>query len=183
MQASECKHVWCLNDNAKFGVWFNCEKCGQKKRPNYLNELEAALREAQAKIKEMLITFFDKQQELQRSQARERELHDIIDYKDNRIADLEQAEVRERVLQAKIDELEYESLENLKLGNRALIREQELHSNTKGRERVLREAIKKAVSMFISTEISGSGSGNFVDEFEQGVCGLLEEALSQEGKA
>lgn len=60
--------------------------------------LLAALQEAQSKNNEMLMTFFDKQQELQRSQARERELHDIMDYKDSRIIDLEQAEERERVL-------------------------------------------------------------------------------------
>lgn len=46
---------------------------------------------------------------------------------------------------------------------------------------VLREAIVKVVSMFIGTEIDVDGNG-FVDNFNQGACGLLEEALGQDGK-
>jgi hypothetical protein len=92
------------------------------------------------------------------------------------IAELERERIR---LVVKVDQYGTR-LQYLEESNNELVAQ--LHQS-QDRERVLREAIKKAVSMFISTEISGSGSGNFVDEFEQGVCGLLEEALKQEGKA
>jgi hypothetical protein len=34
------EHDWCINNFAKFGVWFVCNKCGSKRKPSYVNEIE-----------------------------------------------------------------------------------------------------------------------------------------------
>jgi predicted nucleic acid-binding Zn-ribbon protein len=103
MQASECKHVWCLNDNAKFGVWFNCEKCGQKKRPNYLNELEATLQEAQDRIKQLKISVDDRGVRERYSANCAKELNQqVVSLKKINKEQLQQSQGRERGLREAI---------------------------------------------------------------------------------
>ncbi len=117
MQANKCNHVWCLNNNAKFGIWFNCEKCGQKKRPNYLNELEAALQEAQDRIKQLKISVDDRGVRERYSANCAKELNQqVVSLKKINKEQLEQSQDRERVLRealAKINDLAWDVLSTL----------------------------------------------------------------------
>lgn len=175
--------------------------------PSDIKYLLDALQEAQFEIDQEKTRNRWLCTQIKQSQAREQELHDIMDYKDKRLAELEQ-------------QLQEAQAENAKLKNSELIleseRDQEIENNeqlrkqlqeeqferaqenkrnrwlctqikqAENRERVLREALKPFVNTLCAVDIDSGNHdhvymtvGNY--KLTKRDCEIAREALGKEG--